>query len=211
MAVRILPFFEAEERSTEPLVAFYTTNDIVAQAGYSWNHVIKLSDDDLESCHDFIQWLFPTTTPSKFNRAAPIVSQKVAQELVLKPVFNLRYALAIDKMLSFWGFSYDVAATSDGKAEMKATLFSPQPGRYTRGDHNFLRFTRFIESVRLFGHQNLALSFFQALYDYSKTSEGKKVITKENIHFWALAALLNPEDRMAPAEKKELDWTPTRD
>jgi hypothetical protein len=32
------------------------------------------SDEQLEDVHDFIQWLFPTPTPSRFNPHAPVLA-----------------------------------------------------------------------------------------------------------------------------------------
>ena len=35
-----------------------------------------LSDEEIESTHDFIQWLFPTDKPSRYNLAAPVLSEQ---------------------------------------------------------------------------------------------------------------------------------------
>ena len=35
-----------------------------------------LSDEEIENSHDFIQWLFPTDTPSRYNLAAPVLSEQ---------------------------------------------------------------------------------------------------------------------------------------
>ena len=35
-----------------------------------------LSDEEIENTHDFIQWLFPTDKPSRYNLAAPVLSEQ---------------------------------------------------------------------------------------------------------------------------------------
>ena len=35
-----------------------------------------LSDEEIENTHDFIQWLFPTDTASRYNLAAPVLSEQ---------------------------------------------------------------------------------------------------------------------------------------
>ena len=35
-----------------------------------------LSDEEIENTHDFIQWLFPTDKPSRYNLAAPVLDKQ---------------------------------------------------------------------------------------------------------------------------------------
>ena len=35
-----------------------------------------LSDEEIENTHDFIQWLFPTDKPSRYNLEAPVLSEQ---------------------------------------------------------------------------------------------------------------------------------------
>ena len=35
-----------------------------------------MSDEEIEYTHDFIQWLFPTDTPSRYNSEAPVLNQE---------------------------------------------------------------------------------------------------------------------------------------
>ena len=46
--------------------------------------ILDFSDDELESCHDFIQYLFPLPESSPINPDAPIVTKAVRDAFVGK-------------------------------------------------------------------------------------------------------------------------------
>ena len=53
-----------------------------------------LSDEEIESTHDFIQWLFPTDKPSRYNLAAPVLSEQDMLNIQNseKAKINLKYS-----------------------------------------------------------------------------------------------------------------------
>lgn len=38
------------------------------------SHIHRFSDEQMETTHDYIQWLFPTDQPSQSNYNAPVLS-----------------------------------------------------------------------------------------------------------------------------------------
>lgn len=51
--------------------------------GYPYHifEILEWSNEKWEDHHDFIQWIFPTTTPSKFNLSAPVLDDTAAKIL----------------------------------------------------------------------------------------------------------------------------------
>ena len=68
-------------------------------------------DDELESVHDFIQWLFPLPEPSRFNPDAPLLTE--ADITAFRGDEQLRANLrrSFERVLTFLG----LAMSEDGK------------------------------------------------------------------------------------------------
>ena len=70
-----------------------------------------LSDEEIENTHDFIQWLFPTDTPSRYNLAAPVLSEQdiLNVQNSEKAQKNLKYSANWFLNFFFGGFNHHVA------------------------------------------------------------------------------------------------------
>ncbi len=115
---------------SSPLVKYYA-GDGVDGAGRNISRVLSWSDDEFESCHDHIQWLFPTRTPSSFNRGAPTLTDTDIVDIRSIWFASRNFDAALKRAYSF----YEI-----GKS---GTPWWARPGQ-----HNLLRITRIIESVR---------------------------------------------------------------
>jgi hypothetical protein len=102
------PPVEAADEPVDPLLAFYSGNGRDSE-GRTLEEILGWTDERLEYCHDYIQWLFPTDQPSAFNSDAPLVTS--AGRATFKKSQRLRDNLlrAFDRMLAFYGFQ----STSD--------------------------------------------------------------------------------------------------
>ncbi|MBI2687258.1 MAG: hypothetical protein HYX27_13145 [Acidobacteria bacterium] len=109
--------------------------------------ILAWDDELLEAVHDYIQWLFPLSEPSMFNSSAPLLSESdvAAARSDLTIQANIRAAFA--RMLRFYGLTAD----TDGRPKQWVCA----------ADHNHLRITRILRSLRLLGFQEEA----QRLYD----------------------------------------------
>ena len=97
-----------------------------------------LSDEEIENTHDFIQWLFPTDTPSRYNLAAPVLSEQ--------DILNIQNSEKAKKNLKY-----------------SANWFLNFLDRYSywieRQDHNQLRIKRIKKCLGLLIDKNLSEKF----------------------------------------------------
>lgn len=135
--------------------------------------------EELETDHHYIQWLFPLTKRSRFSIICP----------VLKNVGYFRIPEIQDNMfrsflcmLNFYGLEY-----VDGQVA-ESIYFEESLRKWcTPKNHNFLRMTRIIRSMRLIGLDEEAKALFMELREIYR--EKYKVIGKETYLYWKDAAV----------------------
>lgn len=110
-----------------PLVAFLAGNGVDA-AGRSFHDIVAFDDAALERRHDFIQWLFPLDEPSRAVTGSPVLDRDAICILRDSAVARERLRQAAARMLQFYR----------GTPAWRKTF-----------DHNHLRITRIIQSLRL--------------------------------------------------------------
>lgn len=96
-------------------------------AGRTLDQVLAFDDRQLERHHDFIQWLFPLREPSRAEPGSPVLSDEEARTLPVSPAAQANLTRAAERMRAFY-------ATTDAWR--------------ARADHNHLRITRIIASLR---------------------------------------------------------------
>ena len=153
--------------------------------GRTLDEILAWSDDRLEQSHDFIQWLFPLTEPSRFNPDAPLLSDSDVGEFELRPELRANMLRAMRRMMNFYEFSIDVLP-GDEDAPV-AILPRPDKSRHwlTPGDHNYLRITRILTSLGLVGLKPWAEAFFEGLAQLYR--DQPSVIGPETFGFWQRA------------------------
>ncbi|KAJ3114503.1 hypothetical protein HDU96_002017 [Phlyctochytrium bullatum] len=153
---------------------------------------LKLSQRELEAKHDFIQWFFPLDEPSFFNRNAPVLNEEDIEAFRSTPVLQAQVRRAFVKMLRFYGFNWKETRSlnqhlrSDCKI-VPVGVFTHQFGWVTLRNHNFLRISRILRSLRTFGLEPEAAMFYDALIKYVYTPH-QKVIGSETLKYWKEAA-----------------------
>ncbi|KAI9827116.1 MAG: hypothetical protein M1819_007007 [Sarea resinae] len=173
--------------STEPIILKFYTEPQSAKdfKGRTLEAILGLSDKDLEYSHDFIQILFPLPEGSPFNLRAPVIDRQVFEAFHSRPELRAQLHSSFVRMLKFYGF--ETHETAEGKAEV--TILHVQTLGFNnlnkRFDHNHLRITRIIRSLRVLGLEEEALAFYKALKKVAETS-GK--ISAKSIMFWGRAA-----------------------
>lgn len=111
-------------------------------AGRTVFEVVAMSDQDIEQVHDFIQWLFPLDQPSGANRRAPVLSAEDVAEIHASGLAQIALAAATDRMAHFY----------------------QRHGHWlVDHDHNHLRITRIIKSLRLLRGPGEAEDFRQII------------------------------------------------
>lgn len=113
--------------------------------------IIEADDDWLEDEHDWVQWAFPSQTPSAFNDDAPVWTADEAQALPPAARANLlrllaRYELFLSRSVSWrcWGDHNhrritralrclcDVGLRDEALAFHRFVDAAPEPGEHSR-------------------------------------------------------------------------------
>ena len=129
--------------------------------GRTASDVIALSDRELERSHDWVQWLFPLPTQSSAVPDAPILSKADLAAIKADATALATLQRAVDRMIVF----YD---STDHWLQ--------------RFDHNHLRITRILQSVRLLLGQSSA----QVLYDrlMARHDSAGAPVNSNSLRYW---------------------------
>jgi Opioid growth factor receptor (OGFr) conserved region len=132
--------------------------------GRRLDEVLGFSDDALERIHDYIQWLFPLPTRSMAQPGAPVLTEAdiAAIRADDRAIANLRRAA--ERMLKF----YD-------RTEWWLS----------RSDHNHLRISRILRSLRILVGEDAARSFHRAIL--TRHEKAGSPIDPHNLRYWAEA------------------------
>ena len=123
--------------------------------------IFNFTDHEIENTHDFIQWIFPLNEKSRSNLTAPVLdgfqikeiqSSKVAKENIL---YAASWYLSFLKRQKHWVRVYD---------------------------HNHLRITRGIKSLRLLVGNESADSFYKKIKNQLRSHIHK--IDEKAVKFW---------------------------
>lgn len=141
--------------------------------------ILQWPDERLESQHDFIQWLFPLTEPSQVYADAPLLDLATIDTFRNDPQLKNKVRTSLQTMLRFYGFSVDLSLPihlqlSAKFAQISAHWLSP-------GNHNLLRITRILKSLRLLGLDDEARAFYEVVASLPRISD----LTRR---YWSAAA-----------------------
>src|ERR1700730_17438308 len=145
------------------------------------------SDDDLERTHDYIQWLFPLAESSGFNRDAPLLDDKTIGQFRENSGLRRRLETSLVRMLAFYGL--EIHATAPLTVRQAPNFAERSENWLTPSNHNHLRITRILKSLKLLGLGEQAKALFDCLADICREESGKVVpgIAEESFAFWQAA------------------------
>ncbi len=143
----------ALENSLHYLIPFYhcVGSD---REGRVFDQILNQDDAWLENTHNYIQWLFPLDRQSQFNNRAPVLNAPTIRALHR----NLNMLRAFDRMLAFYGLE-----RVEERVQRGVNWEERSRNWITRNNHNFMRITRILTSLRLFGFEKEAAAFFDQL------------------------------------------------
>ncbi|KAH7080954.1 opioid growth factor receptor conserved region-domain-containing protein [Paraphoma chrysanthemicola] len=108
------------------IVRFYDANIKARDAhGRTQEDILNWPDSKLESCHNYIQMLFPVPEGSAFNWEAPIIDREVMETFRTRSKLRSQLRRSFERMLSFYGFESTIEATQtkmDGEDEPKSPV-----------------------------------------------------------------------------------------
>jgi hypothetical protein len=132
--------------------------------GRTLGDILAEGDDALEYVHDYIQWLFPLTVRSGAQPNAPILTEAEIDAIRQDETALANLRRATERMLAFY-------------QNTDAWL--------TRSDHNHLRITRIIASLRLLVGEAAAKAFHKAILDLHAAAGSP--IDPRNLGYWQRA------------------------
>ena len=146
-----------------PIVAFLTGQGTDA-AGRDVFEVIAFDDPAIERVHDFIQWLFPLRERSGAQPQAPILTDEDVEAIRESGLAQASLVAATDRL----------------------AIFYYRNGHWlTASDHNHLRITRIIKSLRLLRGDAVADAFRTLIL--ARVEEAGQPIGTPTLGFWARA------------------------
>ena len=136
----------------------------------------------LEKTHDYIQWLFPLTEGSRFNFDAPILTDVDIQVFQEHKSLKKNLYKSLKLILGFYGLFCQ--EKENGQIEIKIDQsFSERKQNWVWfSNHNHLRITRILKSLRLLGLEKYAQALFQCLEEIYNLENGK--ISSESFSYW---------------------------
>ena len=115
----------------------------------------------LENVHDYIQYLFPITEPSYFNRGFPRLLTSDIRQFRNSQELKHNLLISFVVMLDFFGLK--ISAEEKITIE-KAENYNERKDNWQTGrNHNFLRITRILTSLKLLGLEDVSLAFYWCL------------------------------------------------
>jgi hypothetical protein len=134
-----------------------------AHPGGQWtlDQILDFTDDDMEYVHDYIQWAFPLTVPSRFNPDAPLLSEEDIRHFKADKSLQATAVKLHNRFLKF--------------------LVNTHRWRQTH-DHNHLRITRMLTFLSLIGLGKLANQTFHGIMRMETGS-----VSPASISFWRQA------------------------
>ena len=131
------------------------------RSGRTLAEVLAYDDVTLESRHDFIQWLFPLTEPSGAVPGSPVLDDEEVTAIRRSDLAQTNIAAAAARLLSFYR---DTEAWLEGY------------------DHNHLRITRIIKSLRLLVGHDEADAFKHDIRELADSREAH--INATTLRYW---------------------------
>ncbi|HSZ56035.1 MAG TPA: opioid growth factor receptor-related protein [Tepidisphaeraceae bacterium] len=128
--------------------------------GRTLEQIWAWSEDELEHCHDFIQWMFPLDEPSAFNSDAPLVTEEEQAAFRSEPQLQAAMRRSFSAFLEFLGLT----VSPDGQV-VRGENFDRRLSLWKYPNHNWLRITRVLKSLRVLGFEKEAGALWHCLKD----------------------------------------------
>jgi len=162
------------------IIGFYE-GVVKNQEGYTIDDIISydvFSDEKLEENHCYIQWIFPLPEKSKTVPDSPVLRKSDIKTFNNRPDLQNKMRTMFNIMLNFYGLNIceNKVKTARGEWHLRYPVW------LTTNNHNFLRISRMLKSMKLLGLKHESQMFYDflcVLYGYNKNTIGP--VTKE---FW---------------------------
>lgn len=172
--------------SGDTLLRFYRLEGTDAR-GRTLTDIWSWDAARLESVHDYIQWLFPLPEPSAFNPQAPILTEDTVDAFHADPELRGRLLRSLTLMLDFYGLTRESGGDGTPRVEPGPDFAAKSRGWLQAGDHNHLRLTRILTSVRLLGLDEHSRALYECLAGIAR--DHPHAVSATTLDYWRQAAL----------------------
>lgn len=154
------------------LVRFYrgeikTGGGAYVAEGWSFDDIMDFDYSQMETCHRWTQWVWPTKERSFFQPDVPLLNNDVINIFREDGELQNKVTQAFLKTLDFYGFKLE--GEEEKVVLQEAGWHHENPlWAIQHFNHNYLRLTRILTSVRYIGHEPWSVSFKEALLEHAK-------------------------------------------
>lgn len=148
--------------------------------GDTYLEIMSYSHAKLESKHNYIQWLFPTSKESQYTKS-PVVTTKNITEYQKSIKWQERYLQGFFRMMKFYGFSCSIFG-EDCYVYRDETFSKRSKVWLTKNNHNYKRLTRIMDSLIIFQKKELAYALYQTLLCVGRQYPSR--ISEETLMIW---------------------------
>ena len=135
--------------------------------GLTFEESLGMPDSEWETCHNYVQWLFPLPEPSLLHPNSPVATEEDFAEFRKDPQLQLRLIHAVDRYEQFlWDCQRWIR----------------------RHDHNHLRITRVIRCLTLAGLPWKAEAFHDMVLGMASSGP----VSIRSLGYWMEARNPNP-------------------
>lgn len=131
-------------------------------AGRMLGDIWDFTAEQIDSTHDFIQWLFPLPTPSPINPKAPLLSKTDIDAFRSREELQENLLRSFKMLLDFLG----LAQHHEGNLlviEVGENFFRQRGYWLKSGNHNHRRISRMLRSLTLLGQPDQAKALLDCL------------------------------------------------
>lgn len=168
------PFSSQAEVDDLLLLRFFLDEEDVC-IPYRHEEIVRFTDDEIERYHDFIQWIFPTSQPSRFNGEAPTIDEHFVSMFHGNQCVLQNYCKSCRRYLHYMDFD----CNGDGNIR----VYHGDRPFYRLPYHNFLRMTRMLQSLRETGHPQCSANLFIQMMDILHRTRNHHV-SSTTIAYW---------------------------
>ena len=159
------------------IIDFYR-GGIGNQNGNTLSEILTWSKGWLEGDHDYVQWLLPSNETSQINGEAPTLTLEESQIFKEDKELQDKVKQSLVKFLWFLDFKL---VRDDEQVIIEPVVEIPD---WLKGfNHNMLRVTRLIKSLRLTGLEKYANAYYTALLPF------KNKVSINTWSYWQKAAI----------------------
>lgn len=155
--------------------------------GVMFVDILNYDDELFEKKHNFIQWLFPIDTKSKFNWRAPLLTAQDIVDINHDSLAMEHIYIGAKRFLNFLG--YDLSGLN---IEVADNHIARTKAWVTKNNHNYKRISRFLRFCKMMGGdlyqigQHFLLSHLVKLWE-----KNRDVIDDNTLLYWAASIGIN--------------------